>query len=387
MTTMPRTTRALVERLHEAASHAGQLRLMEICGTHTVSLFRSGVKSLLPPSIQMISGPGCPVCVTSQGYIDAACALAAKPNVTLCTYGDMLRVPGQSGSLEQHRARGAEVVVVYSARDAVRYARRHPEREVVFLAVGFETTAPGTAAAVVEAQRLDLSNFTILAGHKLVIPAMSALLSGGDVPIDGFLCPGHVSVIIGAEAYRPIVEVYGRSCVVAGFEPDQMLKGILRLVELVADRAARLENVYDVAVAGEGNAVARRWLGDVFEPETTVWRAMGTIPDSGLALRGPYRRFDATKRFGVTFGEDYDPPGCRCGEVIQGKVAPDACPLFGQGCTPIRPVGPCMVSSEGTCAAWYRYGRHAAEKRSTPPRALRGSTGGAHEAAVEVEQC
>ncbi len=333
-----------------------KLQIMEICGTHTVSLFRSGVKSLLPPSLRMVSGPGCPVCVTAQGYIDAACELAGRPEVTVCTYGDMIRVPGRTGSLEYQRAAGASVMVVYSARDAVRFAEQNPARQVVFLAVGFETTAPATAAAVIEAAEKGLQNFTVLTGHKLVIPAMAALLAAGDVPIDGFLCPGHVSIIIGARAYQPIVEVHRRPCVVAGFEAQNMLEGILHIVEQIRRGEARLENVYGVAVTDAGNTVAQQWLERVFEPGDTVWRAMGTIAESGLVLRAAYRAYDALARFGLSIGEDYDPPGCRCGEVIQGKLDPSECTLFGTTCTPTRPVGPCMVSSEGTCAAWHKYG-------------------------------
>lgn len=349
-------TGSLVERIRGVCAEMGPVRIMEICGTHTVSLFRTGIKSMLPASLKLVSGPGCPVCVTSQGYIDAACALAAQPGVTVCTYGDMVRVPGQTGSLEQKQADGANIVVVYSARDAVKLAERHPGREVVFLAVGFETTAPATAAAVLEAEAKGLANFTVLAGHKLVIPAMAALLAAGDVPIDGFLCPGHVSIIIGAQAYKPIVDLHRKPCVVTGFEAENMLLGILRIVEQLRAGEARLENVYRVAVSDEGNVAARQCMERVLEPGDTVWRAMGTIAESGLVLRQRYRRYDALLRFGLTIGPDYDPPGCRCGEVIQGKVEPSECLLFGTRCTPIQPVGPCMVSSEGTCAAWYKYG-------------------------------
>ena len=334
---------------------------MEICGTHTVALFRSGVKSLMPPQLRLISGPGCPVCVTSQAYLDAACEIAARDDVTVCTYGDMVRVPGRQGSLETLRAQGAQVKVVYSARDALEMARRQPSRTVVFLAVGFETTAPPTAAAVMEADRTGVDNFLILAGHKLVIPALEALLSGGEVPIDGFLCPGHVSIVIGAGAYRGIAEKYHKPCVVAGFEPVTMARGIRDLVQQIAAGQAEVGNAYEVAVSEDGNAVARQWMDEVFEPATTLWRAMGAIPASGLDLREKYARFDAMSHFGLTPGEDYEPPGCRCGEVIQGKADPVDCPLFATGCTPRSPVGPCMVSSEGACAAWYKYSRHPGE--------------------------
>jgi len=351
-------TKQLIDRIEDLSRKTGPIQLMEVCGTHTVSLFRSGVKSLMPESVRLVSGPGCPVCVTSQGYIDGACELAGRENVTVCTYGDMVRVPGRLGSLEGKRASGAQVVVVYSARDAVKYAAGHRDREVVFLAVGFETTAPATAAAVLEANRQQLDNFSVLMGHKLVIPVMAALLSAGDVPIDGFLLPGHVSVIIGVEAYRPVVEDYGKPCVVVGFEPVQMLKGIVELLEQIAAGTPQLANVYGVAVRPEGNRVALKTMDDVFEPGDAIWRAMGTIPASGLELRPPYRRFDAASRFDLNIEADYDPPGCRCGDVIQGKLEPADCPLFGKTCTPMKPIGPCMVSSEGTCSAWYKYGQN-----------------------------
>ena len=335
-----------------------QYAVMEICGTHTVSLLRSGVKSLVGDALRLISGPGCPVCVTSQGYVDAACELAMRPNVTICTYGDMVRVPGRRGSLEQHQARGAEVRVVYCPRDALQYAADHPHRQVVFLAVGFETTAPATAATILEAERLDLPNFFALTAHKLVIPAVSALLSGGDVAIDGLLCPGHVSIVIGADAYRPIADNWAMPCVIAGFEPLNMLDGIAALLAQAATGRAEVENVYGVAVSPGGNRVAQDLLARVFAPAPAVWRAIGTIDASGLELREQYSRFDAVRQLGVEMGPDYEPPGCLCGQVIQGKVDPTACGLFGGECSPIRPVGPCMVSSEGTCAAWYKYNRH-----------------------------
>jgi len=351
--------KGIIDRIDAACAQAGRVCIMEVCGTHTVSLFRSGIKSLLGESIHLISGPGCPVCVTSQGYIDAACELAVRPDVTVCTYGDMVRVPGQVGSLESQRARGGSVEVVYSPRDALTMAKQHPDRQVVFLAVGFETTTPGTAATVIAARGEGVENFSILSGHKLVIPAMEALLAGGEVPVDGFLCPGHVSVIIGAGAYRPIAERYHKPCVVAGFEPRGMLEAILHIVRQVADGKALVENAYGAVVSSEGNAVARDVVDRVFVPADAVWRAMGTLPDSGLELREGFRAFDAVGRLGVEIGPDVCPDGCLCGEVIQGKATPAECALFGTACTPVEPVGPCMVSSEGTCAAWYKYNRPA----------------------------
>ncbi len=354
---------ALCEELGELGRRvARRVRIMEVCGTHTVSIFRSGLRALFPRELRLISGPGCPVCVTAQGDIDAAIELAGRSATTIVTYGDMLRVPGRSGSLERARARGADVRVVGSARTGLRIAQEHPEREVVFLGVGFETTAPATAAVVRAARREGLANFSVLVSHKRVVPAMRALLEAGDVPLDGFLCPGHVSVIIGADAYRPIVERYGRPCVVAGFEPVQILRGVRQLLRQIACGVARIENVYPVAVSDSGNAVAKDLLREVFTVSAAVWRELGEIPESGLALARRYERFDARRRFGITTGPEHVNPACLCGQVIQGKVEPPQCGLFRNGCTPLAPVGPCMVSSEGTCAAWFKYGaeRHGA---------------------------
>lgn len=347
----------IVAQIEKELEGRARMQLMEVCGTHTVSLFRSGVKSLLPSELKLVSGPGCPVCVTSQGYLDAACELAARPGVVIATYGDMVRVPGRTGSLEEQRARGAKVAVVYSARDALSIAEENRDRRVVFLAVGFETTTPGTAATIIEAEKKGIENFFILPGHKLVIPAMVALVSDGEVPIDGFLCPGHVSVVIGSDAYGIVAEEYGKPCVVAGFEPRGMLLGILHLVRQAARGESRVENVYEVAVTPEGNAVARGLVDEVFQPAATEWRAMGTLAASGLELKPGYGHFDALAAFDVEMGPDVCPEGCLCGEVIQGKAEPPECALFAEACTPTRPVGPCMVSSEGACAAWYKYAR------------------------------
>lgn len=359
----------LFRELREAA---GQLlrpaQYMEVCGTHTVSFYRSGLRDLVPGNIRLISGPGCPVCVTAQRHIDAAIALSREPGVILVTYGDMLRVPGKLGSLEATRAAGAQVRVITSARTALEIAVANPEATVVFLAVGFETTAPATAATLLEADRRNIDNFAVLMCHKLVVPAMLTLLRNKDTALDGFLCPGHVSVIIGSSAYRPVVEQYAKPCVVAGFEPEQMLRGILQLVRQSLAGEARLENIYQAVVRSDGNPTAQRLMAEVFVAETTPWRALGEMPASGLGLAPRFAHFDAVRRFGLTMGEDEDDPACRCGEVIQGKVQPVECSLFGRGCTPITPIGPCMVSSEGTCAAWYKYNRPA---KDLPQRAER----------------
>ncbi|MCP4544925.1 MAG: hydrogenase formation protein HypD [bacterium] len=334
--------------------------IMEICGTHTVSLFRTGAKSLLPSSLRLVSGPGCPVCVTSQGYIDLACDLAAEPDVIIATYGDMVRVPGARGSLETMRGEGAEIAVVYSARDAVKLAEENPTKRVIFLSVGFETTTPGTALSVLEAENRGIDNLLILAQNKLVIPAMHALLGGGEMPINGFLCPGHVSIVIGSDAYKPIADQYGKPCVVAGFELHNMLLALLHIVRQVAAGENRVENVYSLTVTEPGNLHAQAIVDKVFQPCDAVWRAIGMIPASGLELREEYGRFDALSHFDLEMGPDVCPAGCICGEVIQGQATPAECKLFGTGCTPIKPVGPCMVSSEGTCAAWFRYNRNTA---------------------------
>lgn len=351
---VPEMARELRDLCH---ARRERIQLMEVCGTHTVAVFRHGLRAMLPEAVRLVSGPGCPVCVTAQRHIDAAIELAAREGVILATYGDMMRVPGRLGSLERLRAQGAQVRVVNSARSALELARANPDRPVAFLGVGFETTAPATAATVLEAAREKIGNFSVLMCHKLVVPAMRALLSAGDVPLDGFLAPGHVSVIIGAGAYRPIVEQHQRPVVVAGFEPEQIMRGLVSLVRQVIEGRADLGNVYSRVVNDEGNRVALELLDRVFVVADTPWRELGVIPQSGLDLAPAYRQFDALRRFDIVLGEDEDHPLCRCGEVITGKAEPRECPAFAGQCTPLSPIGPCMVSSEGTCAAWYKYGR------------------------------
>ncbi len=352
------TVAELTSTLHALCDEARRkIQLMEVCGTHTVSIFRTGLRSLLPGNLRLVSGPGCPVCVTAQRHIDAAIELARQPGVILTTYGDMIRVPGRAGSLERLRAQGADVRVVNSARTALSIAGQHPDRPVVFLGVGFETTAPATAATVLEAAQRGSENFSVLMCHKLVVPAMRALLEAGDVPLDGFLAPGHVSVIIGTDAYAPLVAQYRRPVVVVGFEPAQMVQGLIALVRQVREQRAAVENVYSAVVGAAGNRVAMNLLAQVFCVADAPWRELGVIPNSGLELRPEYARFDALRRFDVQLGADEPNPVCRCGEVITGKAEPRDCPAFAEACTPLTPIGPCMVSSEGTCAAWYKYGR------------------------------
>jgi hydrogenase expression/formation protein HypD len=312
---------------------------------------------MLPKEVQLISGPGCPVCVTEDAYIDLALELASKTDVLIATYGDMVRVPGRGGSLERCQPAG-KVQVVLSADDVLALARSNPDRIVVFLAVGFETTAPATAVILQEAIESDIQNLCILCGHKLVVPAMKALIDGRNTLIDGFLCPGHVSVIIGSNAFRQIVDVYQRPCVVAGFEPLQIMAGLAEICTMLAEGRAGLGSVYRAAVTPDGNIHAQQLMARYLQVVPARWRGLGLIPQSGLAIRAEFGRFDAVQRFGLAWPDHRESPGCRCGEVLSGLIWPDQCPLFGDPCTPQSPIGPCMVSSEGSCAALYKYGRH-----------------------------
>lgn len=337
-----------------------RVTIMEVCGTHTVAICRSGLRDLLPAGVRLISGPGCPVCVSSQGYIDACIKTAAIENVTLATYGDMLRVPGSDASLAEARASGARVLIVYSALDAVSYAAKHPHEMVVFAAVGFETTAPATALAIKAADEKAIDNFSALFSHKQIIPAMSALLAAPDLSIDAFLCPGHVSVIIGPEPYKVVADT-GRPCVVAGFEGADIARAVRMILEQISDGRSVVENEYSRVVKPGGNATARRVLGEVFDSSDEDWRGIGVIPQSGFAPVKRYERFNAALVHHVDIGQAKEPAGCRCGEVIRGAIDPQECALFGQGCTPAHPVGPCMVSREGSCSAHYKYSRRTGD--------------------------
>ncbi|HON91078.1 MAG TPA: hydrogenase formation protein HypD [Sedimentisphaerales bacterium] len=333
-----------------------RITIMEVCGTHTVSIFRSGIRSILPEKVKLLSGPGCPVCVTDQGYIDAVMQLADRDDCLIATYGDMIRVPGSDGSLEARAVRG-NVRVILSSEDALQLARENPDKSVVFIAVGFETTTPATAVVVKEAAAEGIENFFVLSGHKLVLPAMRALLGGMNDRVDAFLCPGHVSVIIGSGAFAEIVENYKRPCVVAGFEPVQIVEALAEICRQMAAGKAELKSLYGAVVTEKGNLAAQRIIEECFEPVDGYWRGLGKIAKSTLALKDPYRWFDAFERFGVEDGPGQEIPGCRCGEVLCGLIEPVECPLFASRCTPQTPIGPCMVSSEGTCSAWYKYGR------------------------------
>jgi len=353
----PRAARRLVTRIAERSTRP--IRLMEFCGGHTHAIFKIGLRQLLPSHVQLRSGPGCPVCVTSGADLERAIALARLPGVILTTYGDMVRVPGSRGSLQEARADGADVRIVYSTLDALEIARLNPARPVVFLAVGFETTAPTTAAALLQAETEGTPNFSVLCLHKLTPPATRAILDAGEVRLDGVLGPGHVTTIIGADAWRFLPEQYGISCAVAGFEPLDILRGVAALVDLHEEGKPAVRNVYGRSVSSEGNRVAQEMLARVFEVSAADWRGFGPIPDSGLALREAYAHRDAARAFPVQVADVAEPVGCRCGEVLRGILEPTECALFRAVCSPRTPVGACMVSSEGACAAHYRYGAEA----------------------------
>ncbi len=354
----PVLARHLVEAIRSRSTRP--IRLMEFCGGHTHAILRYGIPDLLPPTIELRSGPGCPVCVTSAEDLGRAIALALLPGVILATFGDMVRVPGRRGSgpasLAEAKAAGADVRVVYSPLDALCIARQNPSRKVIFLGVGFETTAPMVASAVLAAEAEDVKNFYIYSTHKLTPPATRAILDAGEVALDGIMGPGHVTTVIGAEAWRFLAEEYGMPCAVAGFEPLDVLQAILALVEMVEEGRPAVVNTYRRSVTEEGNRPAQEAMVQVFQVVEASWRGFGPIPASGLDLRPEYACFDAQQAFPVEAAPAQEPPGCRCGEVLRGVLFPTECPLFGRVCTPQSPVGPCMVSAEGACAAYYRFG-------------------------------
>ncbi len=355
----PQLAQALIQSLQKREAPVRPMRFMEICGTHTVAIFRAGLRQLLPPWIQLISGPGCPVCVTANEDIDRAIWLSQQPDVIITTFGDLIRVPGSESSLQKERAGGADVRIVYSTFDALQIARDNPARLAVFLGIGFETTAPTIAAAVKQASKEGLTNFSVFSAHKLLPPAMRALLDSGDLHLDGFLCPGHVSTIIGASSYEEVAERYRVPCVVTGFEPLDVLQGIGMLVDQVSHGQSIVQNQYLRAVNWEGNPVARALMDEIFEPTDTTWRGLGTIPLSGLRVRDAWATYDAVQRFSMPVIQVQEHPGCKCGEVLRGVITPVECALFRKVCNPENPKGPCMVSSEGTCGAFYRYHRPA----------------------------
>ena len=349
----PKLARGLIETIHRLApEHA---TLMEVCGTHTVAIARNGIRDLMPEGLRLASGPGCPVCVTCNRDIDTVIALARIPNVTITTFGDMTRVPGSTSSLLAEQAAGRSVEIVYSPLDALAFAKAQPDREVVFVGVGFETTTPLVAMAIKRAKAMGLSNFTVFAAHKNMPGALELLVGDPTLELDALILPGHVSTIIGAEPYRFLAEKYGIPGVITGFEPVDVLQGIAMLVRQLHEGRAEIEIAYARGVMPEGNPVALAAIDEVFETCTATWRGLGDIPGSGYRIRDEFADFDAARRFEPDVEPTRDPKGCRCGDVLRARIAPNECPLFRTVCTPENPVGPCMVSSEGSCAAYYRY--------------------------------
>jgi len=351
-----------VERLKNLMKQIGKpVRLMEVCGTHTVAIFRQGVRELLPEGLSLISGPGCPVCVTAVEDIEKAMEISRKENVIFTTFGDMMRVPGVKKNLSEAKAEGADIRVLYSPMDALKIASENKDKKIVFFATGFETTSPSVAATLFEAEKRGISNFYIYSVHKLVPPALDALLGSGEVKIDGFILPGHVSAIIGSKPYKFITEKYLKPSVITGFEAGDILQGINMLLEQIASNRAEVEIQYKKVVREEGNPKAVALINEYFEPYDAYWRGIGTIPLSGLKLRGKYKHSDINSviKIETSFvSGPQEPKGCSCGEILKGMKTPDECPLFAGVCTPESPVGACMVSTEGSCAAYYKYGGH-----------------------------
>ena len=349
----PALARGLIESIQTLAPESATL--MEVCGTHTVAIARNGIRGLMPEGVRLASGPGCPVCVTSNHDIDKVIALARVPEVTIATFGDMTRVPGSTSSLLAEQAAGRDVRIVYSPLDALRLAQELPERQVVFVGVGFETTTPLTAMAVKRAQAMGLANFTVYGAPKNMPGALEAIVNDPELKVDALILPGHVSTIIGAAPYEFLAERYGLPGVITGFEPVDVLQGIAMIMRQLHEGRADIEIAYARGVMPEGNPVALAAIDEVFETCAATWRGLGEIPSSGYRIRDEFAEFDAMRRFQPDVEPVREHAGCRCGDVLRAHLRPDECPLFRTVCTPENPVGPCMVSSEGSCAAYYRY--------------------------------
>lgn len=329
---------------------------MEVCGSHTMALAKTGIKARLKDYVQLIAGPGCPVCVTDQKSIDAMIQLSEEPNTILCTFGDMMRVPGSKSTLMKAKTEGKDIRVVYSPLNSVHIAEENPDKEVIFLGIGFETTIPILALTVREAARKDLNNYSIWMATKLVEPVLRALLSSEEVKLDGFLLPGHVSVVLGKQSYHYLADEFTISGVITGFEPVELLSGIYKLLVLQLEKRVKIINDYTYVVSDKGNVVAQSLLEEYLEAHDEAWRGMGTISNSGLVLKEQYAQYDAKKKFNILVGEPRVTK-CRCGEIVRGLITPEECVLFNKSCTPTHPIGPCMVSTEGTCAAHYQFMR------------------------------
>jgi hydrogenase expression/formation protein HypD len=351
-------TRILAEKIKDTARGIKkEINLMEVCGTHTVAIFKSGIKSILPDNIKLISGPGCPVCVTPNPYLDRAIALSRLNDVILTTFGDMMKVPGSSSFLEKEKTEGSDIRVVYSTLEALKIAQENPNKKVIFLGVGFETTAPTVAFALKEAKSKKIKNFLVLSAHKLIPPALRFLAESKDLNVNGLICPGHVSTIIGTKPYEFLVNEYNLPCTISGFEPLDLFQSIYILLNQLKNKKAKVENQYFRAVKKEGNPAALNLMDAVFEKEDSAWRGIGIIPKSGLAIKDEYKEFDARQKIEVVVEKSQEPKNCLCGLVVQGKRTPLDCALFAKECTPRSPIGPCMVSSEGSCQAFFKYGQ------------------------------
>ena len=360
----PEAAKFLIAEIAELAADQPARKFMEACGGHTHAIYRHGIESLLPGSIEMVHGPGCPVCVIPMGRIDDAIAISSQEGVTLCCFGDLMRVPGGSSSLLEAKAKGADIRVVYSPLDALAIAENEPERNVVFFAVGFETTAPSTAITAMQARERGVSNFSIFCNHVTIVPPMKAILDSPGMELDGFLGPGHVSTVIGTGPYQFVSRDYGLPLVTTGFEPVDILQGVAMLLRQLAEGRSEVENQYKRVVRDKGNKSALKMLGQVFELRPHFeWRGLGFIAQSALTLNAEYAEWDAEKRFEIPGVRVADPKACQCGEVLKGAIRPWECKVFGTACTPETPIGTCMVSSEGACAAYFNYGRFRAKKR------------------------
>ncbi len=349
---------ALAAQIASRCEPGREYKFMEVCGGHTHTIYKHGIEDYLPETVTLVHGPGCPVCVIPMGRIDDAMAIAEQPDVVLTTFGDMMRVPGGKGSFLDARARGADVRMVYSPLDALRIARENPDRRVVFLAIGFETTAPSTAMTVLRAANEDVTNFSVFCNHVTIVPAIKAILDSPDLRLDGFLGPGHVSTVIGCRPYEFVVRQYGRPLVTAGFEPLDILQAIAMLLDQLHDGRVEVENQYRRVVPWNGNPKALRVISEVMELRPYFeWRGLGFISHSALQMRDAYARFDAERIFDIPGNRVADPKACQCGEVLKGAIKPWECKVFGTACTPETPIGTCMVSSEGACAAFYNFGR------------------------------
>lgn len=333
------------------------LRFMEVCGTHTVAIFRGGIRQLLPDSVELVSGPGCPVCVTHDDYMDKAIAYAQRDDVIVTTFGDMLKVPGSKSSLSNEKTKGADIRIVYSPLDSIEIAKENPDKKVIFLAVGFETTAPTAAATVLAAKQQNVNNLFMLSAHKLVPPVLNLLLSDEKTKVDGFILPGHVCVVTGTEEFDFLADKFHLPGVVTGFEPLEILRSLYRLCYQVANKEAKIENEYGSVVKPEGNPQAKAIMSRVYRKADTSWRGMGEIPLSGLKMQDEFKEYDIENVLPLSLeNAKIKKTACRCGEVLQGLIKPMECPLFGKACIPEHAIGPCMVSVEGTCSAWYKYG-------------------------------